>query len=152
MNFEYESMPVVRPIRIPTKDMGFFAAIWMWLFTNRKWEVMEPWYFKINGTCYVIPVGEIIDGASVPKYFWNWLSPTGILFIPSMVHDYLYTHRNLILREGKTTPDYSRKCADKLFRDIAIEVNGFKIINYLAYFALRPFGWIAWNKFDKKAK
>ena len=34
---------------------------------------------------------------------------------------------------------------DKLFRDICIEVNGFKLLNYLAYWALRVAGFAAWN-------
>ena len=34
---------------------------------------------------------------------------------------------------------------DELFRDICIEVNGFKLLNYLAYWALRIGGFVAWN-------
>jgi hypothetical protein len=39
--------------------------------------------------------------------------------------------------------------ADKLFRDIYIEVNGFKLLNYLAYWALAAAGFMAWNKHKK---
>jgi len=33
-----------------------------------------------------------------------------------------------------------------MFRDEAIRVNGFRIINYCAWVVLRMFGWVAWNK------
>jgi hypothetical protein len=39
-----------------------------------------------------------------------------------------------------------------MFRDIAIEVNGFKIINYIAYYALRLGGWWAWRGHRKNDK
>ena len=35
---------------------------------------------------------------------------------------------------------------DEIFRDINIEVNGFYLLNYLAYWALRVGGFVAWNK------
>ena len=38
---------------------------------------------------------------------------------------------------------------DETFRDINIEVNGFYFLNYLAYWALRLGGWVAWNKHRK---
>jgi hypothetical protein len=43
-----------------------------------------------------------------------------------------------------------QKQADKIFRDINIEINGFYFLNYLAYWALRLGGWFAWNKHRKR--
>jgi len=43
-----------------------------------------------------------------------------------------------------------QKQADKIFRDINIEINGFYFLNYLAYWALRLFGWFAWNGHRKR--
>jgi hypothetical protein len=34
---------------------------------------------------------------------------------------------------------------DIIFRDINIDVNGFKVINYIAYYALRLGGFFAWK-------
>ena len=93
---KYETMPTMRPIIIPTKDRGFFGAIWLWLWTSRKWEIAEDWYFSLNDTEYKIPAGFIFDGASIPKYFWNWLSPIGVLLMPGLIHDYLYANENLL--------------------------------------------------------
>jgi hypothetical protein len=54
---------------------------------------------------------------------------------------------------GSETPRLDQKYLDQLFRDINIQVNGFKAINHVAYYALRLFGWVAWIKHrieDKK--
>ena len=39
----------------------------------------------------------------------------------------------------------NQKQADIIFRDINIEQNGFHFLNYLAYWALRVGGFMAWN-------
>ena len=38
---------------------------------------------------------------------------------------------------------------DAVFRDINIDINGFYFLNYLAYWALRIGGWVAWRKHRK---
>lgn len=39
---------------------------------------------------------------------------------------------------------------DETFRDINIKVNGFGFLNYLAYWALRIGGFVAWNGHRKR--
>jgi hypothetical protein len=39
---------------------------------------------------------------------------------------------------------------DRIFRDIGIQVNGFHLLNYLAYWALRIGGFVAWNGHRKR--
>ncbi|MDO7614214.1 MAG: hypothetical protein MUQ75_08230, partial [Crocinitomicaceae bacterium] len=56
---------------------------------------------------------------------------------------------NLGGKKGHTAK-MTQKEADVLFRDICIDVNGFKVINYLAFFALRGFGFMAWNGHRKR--
>jgi hypothetical protein len=48
-------------------------------------------------------------------------------------------------KDGTDIGKKDQKWMDKLFRDICIEVNGFKLLNYLAYWALRVAGFAAWN-------
>ena len=43
----------------------------------------------------------------------------------------------------------NQKKADEIFRDINIGVNGFYLMNYLAYWSLRLGGFVAWNKHRK---
>ena len=48
-----------------------------------------------------------------------------------------------------TTVPVNQKRADQIFRDINIEINGFFLMNYLAYWSLRLGGFMAWNKHRK---
>ena len=148
--FRYGVMPQLRPIAIPTAGKGFWGAVWMWLTGVRTWEVADDWAFKINGQWYIIPQGFVFDGASIPKFLHTWLSPTGVLLMGGLVHDYAYKYATL-LKSGKkkTMGTITQKKADEIFRDINIEQNGFHLLNKLAYWALRIGGFVAWNKHRK---
>jgi len=138
-------MPIMSPVPMLTKDKGVIGAIWMWIVTTRKWKIEEDWTYEMEGTKYRIPKGFIFDGASVPKYFRSWLSPMGVLLIAGLIHDYAYRVEGLLLDTSVKVP-LTQLEADTIFREVAIAVNGFKIINYIAYYALRLGGWIAWRK------
>ena len=151
IGFEYNVMPQLRPIPIPTAGKGFWGAIWMWLLGTRHWEVADDWAFKIGGEGYIIPQGFQFDGASIPKFLHTWLSPTGVLLMGGLVHDYAYKYETL-LRSGQkeTMGVIDQKKADEIFRDINIEQNGFHFLNNLAYWALRIGGFMAWNGHRKR--
>ena len=144
--FKMKEMPNMKPISIPTKGKGFFSAVWTWVMVTRTWEITKDWHYSIDGENYVIPKGFIFDGASVPKFFRSWLSPMGVLLIGGLVHDYGYKYQTL-LKKGKKQCNglKTQKEMDITFRDININVNGFRVLNYLAYYALRLGGFVAWN-------
>ena len=134
IGFKYDAMPQLRPIAIPTKGKGFWSAIWMWLMGTRHWEVAADWTFTIEGNKYIIPQGFKFDGASIPKFLHTWLSPTGVLLMGGLVHDYAYKYETLLkLDKKKTMGKINQKKADQIFRDINIEQNGFHFLNNLAY-------------------
>ena len=81
-------MPVLQPIPIETKNKGFWKGILLWLLGKRQWEVAEDFWFTLEGGNYMIPAGFQFDGASVPKFLATFLSPTGVLLIGGLVHDY----------------------------------------------------------------
>ena len=144
-------LPKLRPILIKTKNVPSLIAHWRWITSIRKWEVIEEWSYVLpDDTKIFIPEGFVFDGASIPRPFWAILSPVGLLLTPGLVHDYAYQHDKLLSldSEGNRTI-YKNKAGrgywDRLFRDVAIEVNGFKIINNIAWIALVLFGWIDWN-------
>ena len=151
IGFKYNVMPKLRPIPIPTAGKGFWGAIWMWLLGTRHWEVADDWAFEINGEGFIIPQGFQFDGASIPKFLHTWLSPTGVLLMGGLVHDYAYKYETL-LRSGQreTMGVIDQKRADEIFRDINIEQNGFHFLNNLAYWALRIGGFVAWNGHRKR--
>lgn len=144
--FTYKEMPTMKPLPIATKGKGFWGAIKLWLLGVRQWEVTKDFQFSINGVKYVIPKGFQFDGASVPKFLATWLSPTGVLLVGGLVHDYAYKYATLLQSNKKDTMGpMTQKTADQLFRDIGIEVNGFVLMNWLAYWGLRVGGFVAWN-------
>jgi hypothetical protein len=150
IGFRYEHMPKMKPIAIPTKGKGFWGALWMWFSGKRMWTIAEDWYFTIQGKEYVIPEGFVFDGASIPKFLHTWLSPTGVLLMGGLVHDYAYKYERLLKADkNEVTNQMTQKAADIIFRDINIEQNGFHFLNYLAYWALRVGGFMAWNKHRK---
>ena len=64
-----------------------------------------------------------------------------------LVHDYAYKYQTLLkINKVDTLGVISQKRADEIFRDINIGVNGFYLMNYLAYYSLRLGGFLAWNK------
>ena len=152
VGFKYGEMPHMKPLPIQTKDKGFFKAIWHWLMGVRQWEICDDFHFELEGEKYVVPKGFQFDGASVPKFLAMWLSPTGVLLMGGLVHDYAYKYAALMSdTAGRPYVHHmDQKIADKLFRDICIEVNGFKLMNYLAYWALRAGGFVAWNGHKKR--
>ena len=150
VNFKYKDYPVMRPIRIATKGKGFFKMILMWILGTRHWEIAKDFEYVLNGNKYVIPAGFKFDGASIPKFLHPFLSPVGVLLIGGLVHDYAYKYATLLRQNKKDTMGViSQKKADEIFRDINIGVNGFYLMNYLAYWSLRLGGFLAWNKHRK---
>ena len=143
-------MPVLQPIPIDTKDKGFWKGILMWILGTRKWEVAEDFHFELEGINFMIPAGFEFDGASVPKFLATFLSPVGVLLMGGLVHDYGYKYATLLREDGTTIGYKDQAYMDRLFRDICIEVNGFKFLNYLAYWTLRLAGFVAWNGHKKR--
>jgi hypothetical protein len=149
--YEHNKMPVLKPLPIKTKDKGFFKGIIMWLLGVRHWELAEDFHYKLNGKAYVIPAGFKFDGASIPKFLHTFFSPVGVLLMGGLVHDYAYKYETLLSKNKKDTLGViSQKRADEIFRDININVNGFYVMNYLAYYSLRLGGFVAWNGHRKR--
>ena len=124
----------------------------MWLLGVRHWEIVNDFDYELNGEKFVIPAGFKFDGASIPKFLHTFLSPVGVLLIGGLVHDYAYKYETLLKKNKKDTMGViTQKKADEIFRDINIEINGFYLMNYLAYWSLRLGGFMAWNKHRKVA-
>ena len=150
VNFKYSQFPTMRPIPIKTKGKGFFTMIKMWLLGTRHWEIANDFDYEVNGEKFIIPAGFKFDGASIPKFLHPFLSPVGVLLIGGLVHDYAYKYETLLKKNRKDTMGViTQKKADEIFRDINIEINGFYLMNYLAYWSLRLGGFMAWNKHRK---
>ena len=149
-------LPIVNPVPFDS-NCGYFKRVIHWLFYTRKWEMVEDWYFVLfNGDMILIPKGFQFDGASIPKLFRFLLSPTGILFIPGIIHDYAYKHNKLVgvvFREedGKIFLYPYQAGAGKAFWDwvfmrTTLQVCNLPIIAWTTYATLSFFGFLAWYR------
>ena len=147
-----EDMPVLLPLPIPTKNRPFIMRVLVWLFDIRKWRLKKNWHFLLeNGDEIVLPKGFEFDGASIPRIFWAILSPVGLLLIPGLIHDYGYRFNQLWRKNagGQIEPYWEnagRKAWDDLFRDVGMQVNGFAIIDFIAWVGVRLGGFLAWRQ------
>ena len=147
-----EEMPVLVPLPIPTKNRLLIMRVLVWLFDIRKWQLKQNWHFtRDNGDEIVLPKDFKFDGASIPRIFWAILSPLGLLLIPGLIHDYGYSFNQLWRKNasGQIEPymeNVGRKAWDGLFRDVGLQVNGFAIIDFIAWFGVRVGGFLAWRK------
>ena len=150
-------MPILKPVPIKTRNHPLAVRIWRWITCVRKWEVAGDWTHTIpDGTTIVIHSGFTFDGASIPKPLWALLSPTGLLLIPGLIHDYAYRYDYLIGRDAhgmeyKYKQKAGRKHWDRLFREVGLKVNGLTLIDTLAWAMLYLFGGLAWNANRKRA-
>ena len=151
LKFTYTELPHLQPLKISTKNKGFWKGIVMWLLSTRNWEITKDWHYNIDGVDYVIPAGFQFDGASIPKFLRTFFSPVGVLLVGGLVHDDAYKYQTLLCKNKKDTMGIiSQARADQIFRDININVNGFYAMNYLSYYSLRIGGFVAWNGHRKR--
>lgn len=147
--FEYDEYPILQPIKIATAGKGFWTMIQIWLFGSRKWKVAKDFKYRLDGESYVIPKGFTCDLASTPKFLHFILSPSGLLMLAGLVHDHAFKHASLLKADKKTTMKLDQKKADEIFLDINLQINGFYLLNKLAFWSLRLAGFAAWNKHRK---
>lgn len=151
------NMPKLVPIPIETKNKPIWIRIWRWITSIRKWELCEDWQYKLpdNEPVIVIPKGFIFDGASIPRPLWALLSPTGLLLIPGLIHDFAYRYDYLwALTPSGSAYKYKAGSGqwfwDSLFRRVGLRVNGMALIDLLAWIALALFGWWSWMSNRKR--
>lgn len=170
-------MPKMEAVPIKTKGEPWWKAVGNWMFADRQWKVVEDWYYRLpvpGNFVLVIRAGFIFDAASIPRIFWIFLSPTGLLLVPGLVHDNAYENGYLWVIEvepeweiydagewvavlasapcHKWNAGAPRAFWDDLFRLVANDVNGMAPINRAAWLGIRAGGWLAWNEHRKKNK
>lgn len=151
-------LPKIQGEPLRTKNKNWFVKQRAWLFDRRFWRTTDYWYYEFvrsanikggyipAGTVFMIPVNFYTDFASSPGIFWPvGMRPTGILLVPSILHDCGYRHDFYLNQYGeKIYEGRGKKFHDALFRYVCEEVNDMKTPGYLAYVALDLFGWLAW--------
>jgi len=146
-----EQMPILRPIPVTKRR------------ERRRYELMEDWECSLlgRGFTFIIPKRFIFDGASIPRIFWNMLSPSGYLFLAGLLHDFLYKYAFAYVYSVIESLDggerrlikvwVNQEVADQKFEELAEKICvGAHFFTKTAYLALRGFGFVAWNKHREK--
>lgn len=140
-------MPVLRPIPLDISGLPWYKRLLAY-FSRRNWELMGDYelYIPWLDETWFIPKGFIFDGASVPRFLWPIINPTGVLLLGSLFHDFGYRYKCQLTKiEGKIIITKKGKLFfDSNFRKINNMVNGSYIMNGAAWFFLviLGYGWI----------
>ncbi len=100
---------------------------------------VQTQYVGISQGILVIAARYAWDGASFTPF--KWLGTPKAWLTPSLVHDALYQ----LIREGLLDRQY-REAADRLFLEMLIERGVWRIVAWVAYWAVRVFGNFAVRK------
>ena len=126
--------------------MSFKQPLKLEYVDGSKWIVDALFSFLDNaGELIEVPKGTVTDFASIPRFFWRILPPTGLYGKAAVIHDWLY---QLCGNLGGRV--FDRKRCDEIFLEamIALGVPTWK--RQLMYRAVRMFGWTAWNGHAKR--
>lgn len=150
-------MPKLQPFAIKTKKHSIFSKLWQLLFRKRQWQLIEDWYYVLpNKKTIIIPKGFVFDGSSYPAIVWLLYSPTGLLLVPVIIHDFCFQYNYLWAKKDGETYKFKEGYGflkwSALIRKVGIERNELLLIDYFTWLMCVTFGWFNWLVFQKKDK
>ena len=142
--------------------------------TPPTFKITDDWHVVIyEGMKIVVPSQFITDFASTPRILWPLIEPDGPLYMGAILHDFGYQHGYLLSEYDRMTV-YDAKSIDfrnthlatfgpfipvhigkpqsffdTLLHDVTVFTSGGTIQADEAYYALKEFGGITWNKYRK---
>lgn len=152
-----EQMPPMKPEPIASSEkIPFLDKLLTMIFTVRRWRLQKNWHFQLEEDVeIIIPRDFSFDGASIPGIFWAVLSPVGLLLIPGLVHDYGYRY-DMLWRLGPDgeVQEYRKGAGkdywDGLFQEIGEKVNGFSLLNGIAWLTVTFGGEGTWRRYRRE--
>jgi hypothetical protein len=148
-------MPKLQPFAIKTQRFSFYSKLWRLLFRKRQWQIVEDWHYKLpNKRVIIIPKGFVFDGSSFPALVWLFFSPTGLLLIPVILHDFCFTYNYLWMKQNGHVFKFKKGDGffkwSALIRNVGIERNELLLIDYFMWLICISFGWVNWIVFQRK--
>ncbi len=148
-----KNMPKLSPVHTDLADFTKEQRYHHWRTFKRQWELLEDWSYPLHGSedKIIIPKSFRFDGVTMPKYLHWFLSPTGILFVPSLIHDFAYRYDYLWVEKSdgslvKYEEKAGREYWDNMFKEISLELNKMCGLNAFSRGILYFFGGISWNR------
>jgi hypothetical protein len=121
-------------------EVGFITPLRAEYLDDGKWIILEPLIYVsphvLSGYRFEVPAKFYTDFASVPRIFWNIISPYGKHGRSSVLHDYLYY----------IGYEKSRLLSDELFAEAMTWERETEHTRKVIYFFVRQFGEHAWKK------
>ena len=150
-------MPKLQPFAIQTQNFPFYSKLWKLLFRKRQWQVIEDWHYVLpNKREVIIPKGFVFDGSSYPAIVWLFFSPTGLLLVPVLLHDFCFRYNYLWAKQDEKIFKFKSGGGffywSRLIREVGIERNELVIIDYIIWVLSVIFGWVNWMTFQRKEK
>lgn len=148
-------MPKLQPFAIKTQRFSFYSKLWRLLFRKRQWQIVEDWHYQLpNKRVIIIPKGFVFDGSSYPALVWWLFSPTGLLLIPVILHEFCFTYNYLWMKQNGHVFKFKKNNGffkwSALIRQVGIERNELLLIDYFMWLICISFGWVNWIVFQRK--
>ena len=150
-------MPKLLPYAIKTQQFSFVSKLWRLLVRKRQWQLIEDWHYTLpNQRVIIIPKGFDFDGSSYPAIVWLFYSPTGLLLIPVILHDFCFQYNYLWALQDDRVFKFKQGNGffkwSALIRNVGIERNELLLIDYFTWLMCIVFGWVNWLTFQRKEK
>jgi Protein of unknown function (DUF1353) len=113
------------------------------------WRLAEPLNYYGPRVSFTLPRGLLTDFASVPRFLWMLVSPTGKHSIAAVCHDWAYAVKPQVVYDGpgtRVSMPLSRAQADALFYWVMRESGVGRCRAYVMWLAVRLGGRRAWNQ------
>ncbi len=125
------------------------------MFSRRIFIIEENWIVWVEciNKFVIIPSPFTFDGASVPRIFWSFISPTGITFLASILHDWGYRYGKFLVSDDLKTwyrYDVDKYTVDTVLKEFPTQITDTKIPGNIAYFGVLVGGYLTWRSYRKK--
>ena len=110
---------------------------------GKNWIILFEFGYEVgaegSGDVINVPIGTYTDFASIPRPLWVFIPKWGKYGNAAVIHDWLYWEQ-----------PRSRKEADDIFLEGMVVLEVPNLTRRIIYYAVRWFGWLAWNNNRRK--
>jgi hypothetical protein len=116
-------------------------------YRDGLWVLEAPYVYDDGETRLTVPAGFRFDLASVPRLFWPLVAPFELSIAAPLLHDFLYRYAGDPPPPAtKPSRRYTRRDADRLFREAMAAEGVAAWRRYGAFAAARLFGGSSWGR------
>jgi len=114
--------------------------------SGKRFRLFCQFTYNWGKMVITVPAGFVTDFASIPRFARLLLPKLGKYNKAAVIHDFIY--RDHIIRQTSYNIPFvfSRKHADRCFRDAMADLGVVKWKRTMMWLAVRIGGWVAWRK------